>query len=66
MVYKLRPGDKAVYVGTIRYQRNEYNAITKVSYINDYANANAMFRKAIQNPGIQLRVAEPAKKKGVW
>lgn len=66
MVYKLRPGDKAVYVGTIRYQRNEYNAITKVSYINDYAGANALFRKSIQNPGIQLRVAEPAKKKGVW
>jgi hypothetical protein len=66
MVYKLKPGDKAVYVGTIRYQRDAYNAITKVSYVNEFAGANAMFRKAMQNPGLQLRAVAPAKQKGVW
>ena len=41
----LRPGDKAVYIGTIRYHRNEFWEITKVAIVDDYDRANVEFRK---------------------
>jgi hypothetical protein len=41
----LRPGDKAVYVGTVRYHRNEFFEISKVAIHDDYERANAEFRK---------------------
>jgi hypothetical protein len=66
MVYKIQPGDKAVYVGTIRYNRDTYNGITKVSYVNEYARANAKFQGIVKNPAIKLRVEPPKKQKGVW
>lgn len=42
---ELQPKDKAVYVGTIRYTRNEYFDITKAEIIDDYDRTNAAFRK---------------------
>lgn len=66
MVYMLQPGDKAVYVGTIRYTRDAYNAITNVTYVNDYARANAKFQEVVKNPAIKLRVEPPRKQKGIW
>jgi hypothetical protein len=41
----VKPGDKAVYVGTIRYHRNESWEITKVAIVDDYDSANAEFQK---------------------
>jgi len=41
----LKPGEKAVYVGTIRYHRNEFFEITKASIVDDYDRANAEFKK---------------------
>jgi hypothetical protein len=41
----LRPGDKAVYVGTVRYHRNEFFEITRVLIVDDYERANSEFRK---------------------
>ena len=41
----LKPGEKAVYVGTIRYNRNEFFEITKASIVDDYDRANAEFKK---------------------
>lgn len=41
----LKPGDKAVYVGTVQYHRNEFFEITKASIIDDYDRANAEFKK---------------------
>ena len=41
----LRPGDRAVYIGTIRYHRNEFFEITKAVIVDDYARANAEFKK---------------------
>lgn len=41
----IRPGDKAVYIGTIQYHRNEFFEITKVVIVDDYERANAEFRK---------------------
>lgn len=41
----LKPGDKAVYVGTVRYQRDEFWNFTKVAIVDDYDRANAEFKK---------------------
>lgn len=40
----IAPGDKAVYIGTIRYHRDEFFNITKVVVVDDYARANAQFK----------------------
>lgn len=41
----LKPGDKAVYVGTLQYHRNEFWEITKVTVVDEYERANAEFKK---------------------
>jgi hypothetical protein len=41
----LKPGDKAVYVGTVQYHRNEFFVVTKVAIVDDYDRANAEFKK---------------------
>lgn len=41
----IKPGDKAVYVGTVRYHRNEFFEITKAAIVDDYAAASAEFKK---------------------
>jgi hypothetical protein len=41
----LKPGDKAVYIGTIQYHRNEFFDVTKVAVVDDYENVNAEFKK---------------------
>jgi hypothetical protein len=41
----LRPGDRAVYIGTVRYHRNEFFEITKAVIVDDYERANAEFKK---------------------
>lgn len=41
----IRPGDKAVYIGTLQYHRNEFFEITKVVIIDDYERANVEFRR---------------------
>lgn len=45
LLVPLKNGDKAVYIGTIRYHRNEFWEITKVAVTDDYDNANAEFKK---------------------
>lgn len=39
----IRPGDRAVYIGTIHYYRNEFFQITQVVIEDDYAEAEALF-----------------------
>jgi hypothetical protein len=41
----IKPGDKAVYVGTVQYHRNEFFEVTKVAIVDDYDHANAEFKK---------------------
>ncbi|KPK52424.1 MAG: hypothetical protein AMS22_09155 [Thiotrichales bacterium SG8_50] len=36
---------RALYIGTIRYYRDDYNTITKVRVINQYKSANREFRE---------------------
>jgi hypothetical protein len=41
----LKPDDKAVYIGTIRYHRNEFFEVTNVEIIDDHERVNAEFKK---------------------
>lgn len=38
-----KPGDRAVYVGTLRYHRDEFFEITRITVVDDYREANAEF-----------------------
>jgi hypothetical protein len=42
----IRPGDTAVYMGTVRYHRNDFYDITKVEIVDEYRSELAAFRKA--------------------
>jgi len=41
----VRPADKAVYIGTLRYRRDEFFQFTRRDVVDDYERANAEFRK---------------------
>lgn len=41
----IRPGDKAIYVGTLRMHRDEFHEVTKAEIRDDYAAAAAEYRK---------------------
>lgn len=45
----IKPGDKAVYIGTVQYHRNEFFEVTKVSIVDDYEPTNAEFKKKFGN-----------------
>lgn len=47
--YSLNSADKAIYVGTIKYHRDEFNAITKVELLNEYRKASREFSKKFGN-----------------
>ena len=50
----VRPGDQAVYIGTIRYHRAEFFGTTRVVVRDDYASANAEFQRRF-GKGLSLR-----------
>jgi hypothetical protein len=41
----VKSGDKAVYIGTIRYHRDEFFGTTRVQVRDDFASANAEFQR---------------------
>ena len=41
----IQPSDKAIYIGHIRYERDDFNSITRVELKDDYVIAEKMFRK---------------------
>ncbi len=45
----LQPGDRAVYVGTLRYHRDEFFQVSKVSVVDEFPVASAEFRKRFGN-----------------
>ncbi len=45
MKIAIKPGEKAVYIGTIQYHRNEFFEISRITIVDDYDRANAEFRK---------------------
>ena len=52
----LKPGDRAVYIGTLRYHRNEFFDITDVQVVDEYPAANAEYSKKFGN-GVPLSKA---------
>jgi len=66
----VNPEDRAVYIGTLRYHRDEFWKITRVVIVDDYAAANAEFtarfgsqqvlRKAMMQPVKRPYVARAA------
>jgi hypothetical protein len=51
---EVEPGDRAVYIGTLRYHRDEFFEITRVTVVDEYGTADAEFRKKFGN-GTLLR-----------
>jgi hypothetical protein len=52
----LKEGDRAVYIGTLRYHRNEFFDITDVQVVDEYTAANAEYAKRFGN-GVPLSKA---------
>lgn len=56
--YVLAPADRAVYLGTLRYHRDDYNAITKVEYIDEFTRVNQEFTRRF-GTSVKLRRIAP-------
>jgi hypothetical protein len=41
----IKPRDKAIYIGTVQYHRNEFFDISKVVVVDDYDRANTEFKE---------------------
>ena len=52
----IQPGDRAVYIGTLRYHRNEFFEITRMTVVDEYVAAYTEFRKKFGD-GVRLRKA---------
>lgn len=60
--YAIGASDKAVYIGTLRYHRDDYNAITKVDLLNEFEKANKAFIDRYGN-AVKLRHIKPSSMK---
>ncbi len=56
--YDIRPGDRAIYVGTLRLHRDEFNEVIKADIVDEYDAAAVQFKKRF-GPGTTLRRAVP-------
>lgn len=52
--FDIRPSDQAIYIGTLRFQRDEFFSVTKAQIVDDYKRASAEFREKF-GPGVTLR-----------
>lgn len=52
----IRPNDEAIYVGTIRVKRDEFNEVIDATLVDDYQHAAAEFKKRFGTEG-RLRKA---------
>lgn len=55
----LRPGDRAVYIGTIKYHRDEFFSTERIEVVDEYKKEYATFRKRFGD-SILLRKAMPS------
>ena len=56
--YDIRPGDEAIYVGTLRLRRDEFNEVIKADIVDEYESAAGEFKKRFGD-GTPLRKAIP-------
>jgi hypothetical protein len=62
--FDIRPGDKVIYVGTLRMHRDEFHEVTKAEVRDDYTAALADYRKKFGNgPAPRKALLKPAKTK---
>lgn len=56
--YEVQPTDRAIYIGTLRYHRDDYNTITKVDLLDEFDKAKKAF---IEQHGttVKLRRIKP-------
>lgn len=47
--FDIKPTDKAVYVGTLRLHRDEFNEVTKADILDHYSTTSAEFKKKFGN-----------------
>lgn len=45
----IKKSDKAVYIGKIKYTRDDFNSVTKVELVDDYKKAKKQFKKKFGN-----------------
>jgi hypothetical protein len=57
----VRPGDQAVYIGTIRYHRDEFFSTTRVVVRDDYAAAQAEFQRRFKGMNLRKSLAQPVR-----
>lgn len=58
--FDLKPTDKAVYVGTLRLYRDEFNEVTKAEILDQYSSASAEFKKKFGNSArLRKAIAKP-------
>jgi hypothetical protein len=63
--FDIKPSDRAMYVGTLRLHRDEFNEVTKAELIDDYARALADFRKKFgADAALRKALARPARTGG--
>src|SRR5262245_15735718 len=43
--FDIKPSDSAIYIGTLRLHRDEFNEVVKAEILDDYAGASTEFRK---------------------
>jgi hypothetical protein len=60
-----KPGDRAVYIGTLRYHRDEFFEITRVTVVDDYREASAEFAskfgsREVLRKALMTRTKKPA------
>lgn len=58
--YEVPSGARAIYLGTIRYHRDDYDAITKVELIDDFTSTNREFQERF-GTSIKLHRVTPQK-----
>jgi hypothetical protein len=56
--YEVQPSDRAIYIGTLRYHRDDYDAITKVDLLDEFDKAKKAFI-AQHGTSLKLRRVKP-------
>ena len=64
MKVNLKPGDKAVYIGTLRYHRDVNMDVRKIKVIDEYKQANTVYRDRFPGNRVPLkkRIMVPSKR----
>ena len=63
IAFDIRPGDTAVYIGTLRLYRDEFHEVTKAEVRDDYGEASAQFRSKFPGaPAPRKALLKPAKR----